>query len=96
MAMFPPFMQGEVIGKGGCATVYGWQPEAGGDWAVKVDPISYKNYKGAFEPERCADLLPAFLPPHPNVLVSPCSIMCRSIVSRGRACIPPMSCMCLK
>jgi hypothetical protein len=39
------------------------------EWAVKVDPISYRYaHAGTFEPERCADLLPAFLPPHPNIL----------------------------
>jgi hypothetical protein len=116
----------DVIGRGGCATVYRWNggnpavdaaasdsPRGSGvgrgvgagasqhPWAVKVDSISYHyatsssasrsaspsasgssavmggrsgsagaggTTGGAFEPERCADLLPALLPPHPNVL----------------------------
>lgn len=59
--------QSALIGKGGCGAVYAWQ--AGGqEWAVKADGVSYRyNYSGTFEPERCGDLLPAFLPPHPHI-----------------------------
>ncbi len=60
----------DIIGKGGCATVYRWRLDGSdADWAVKSDPISYKHtYSTAFDPQRCGDLLPAFLPAHPNIL----------------------------
>eukprot|EP00199_Chlamydomonas_sp_CCMP681_P000967 CAMPEP_0119107970 /NCGR_PEP_ID=MMETSP1180-20130426/12667_1 /TAXON_ID=3052 ORGANISM="Chlamydomonas cf sp, Strain CCMP681" /NCGR_SAMPLE_ID=MMETSP1180 /ASSEMBLY_ACC=CAM_ASM_000741 /LENGTH=516 /DNA_ID=CAMNT_0007093525 /DNA_START=261 /DNA_END=1812 /DNA_ORIENTATION=+ len=60
----------DIIGQGGCATVYRWQPAAGDDWVVKVDYTSYRHAGPAenWEPESCAQLLPAFLPAHPNLL----------------------------
>lgn len=56
-----------LIGSGGCGRVYAWH-SAGRDWVVKADKLHFKyTYSGTFEPERCADLLPAFLPPHSSI-----------------------------
>ncbi len=41
-----------------------------GEWAVKCDPVSYRHAGnlGECDLDRLGDLLPALLPPHPNVL----------------------------
>ena len=47
--------------------VYAWQ-HAGREWAVKNDAISFAySYGGDFQVERCGDLLPLMLPPHPSI-----------------------------
>lgn len=66
------FIEGEaqLVGAGGCARVYAWE-SAGRQWVVKADYMGGAegalSSKGGFELERCADLLPSLLPPHPNI-----------------------------
>jgi hypothetical protein len=46
--------------------VYAWE-QAGREWVVKVDSISMGYGYSGFSFERCGDLLPVMLPPHPCI-----------------------------
>jgi len=60
--------ESQLIATGGCGKIYAWEA-AGKQWVVKADRVaySYGYNNGSFEPERCADLLPSLLPPHPSI-----------------------------